>query len=106
MTLPLYFDDRLIVPDESLSIWNGALAPWAKSKSPYFKQTIEAIAKHYEFDFKTAWKDLPEKVREVFLRGSGKEEIAFRYAHPRPAFALRKAQCPGKPRGYSVFFGV
>ncbi|SDW34238.1 Excinuclease ABC subunit A [Albimonas donghaensis] len=77
--MELYFDDRLIVPDESLSIWNGALAPWAKSKSPYFKQTIEAIAKHYEFDFKTAWKDLPEKVREVFLRGSGKEEIAFRY---------------------------
>ncbi|MEC9433080.1 MAG: excinuclease ABC subunit UvrA [Pseudomonadota bacterium] len=77
--MELYFDDRLIVPDESLSIWDGALAPWAKSKSPYFKQTIEAIAKHYDFDFRTPWRDLPVKVQEVFLRGSGKEEIAFRY---------------------------
>ena len=77
--MELYFDDRLIVPDESLSIWDGALAPWAKSKSPYFKQTIEAIAKHYGFEFRTPWRDLPAKVQEVFLRGSGKEEIAFRY---------------------------
>ncbi|MDP1576406.1 MAG: excinuclease ABC subunit UvrA, partial [Cypionkella sp.] len=48
-------------------------------KSPYFTQTIEAISKHYAFDKKTKWKDLPENVKQVFLRGSGGDEILFRY---------------------------
>ncbi len=75
----LFFDERLVVPDQNLKIYDGALAPWRKGKSPYFLQTIEAIAKHYEFDRNTKWKDLPEKVQQVFLYGSGKEEIPFRY---------------------------
>ncbi|MBM2576879.1 excinuclease ABC subunit UvrA [Jannaschia sp. Os4] len=75
----LFFDDRLVVPDQSLTLGKGAIAPWSKSKSPYFLQTIDAIAKHYGFDKKLAWKDLPEEVREVFLRGSGKQKIKFRY---------------------------
>ena len=75
----LFFDERLVVPDQNLKIYDGALAPWRKGKSPYFKQTIEAIAKHYQFNQSTRWKDLPEKVQQVFLYGSGKEEIKFRY---------------------------
>jgi excinuclease ABC subunit A len=75
----LFFDERLVVPDATLKIYDGALAPWRKGKSPYFLQTIEAIAKHYEFDKNTRWKDLSAKVQEVFLRGSGEEEISFRY---------------------------
>ncbi|MAQ84867.1 MAG: excinuclease ABC subunit A, partial [Maritimibacter sp.] len=75
----LFFDERLVVPDQNLTIYNGALAPWRKGKSPYFLQTIEAIAKHYDFDKNTKWKDLPEAVQKVFLYGSGKEEIQFRY---------------------------
>ncbi|WP_291733002.1 excinuclease ABC subunit UvrA [Leisingera sp. F5] len=75
----LFFDERLVVPDQSLKVYDGALAPWRKGKSPYFLQTIEAIAKHYEFDKNTVWKDLPEKVQQVFLYGSGEEEIMFRY---------------------------
>ncbi|ATG43568.1 uvrABC system protein A [Phaeobacter piscinae] len=75
----LFFDERLVVPDQSLKIYDGALAPWRKGKSPYFLQTIEAIAKHYQFDKNTKWKDLPKKVQQVFLRGSGDEEIKFRY---------------------------
>jgi excinuclease ABC subunit A len=75
----LFFDERLVVPDDSLSLWDGALAPWSKSKSPYFKQTIEAIGKHYQFDIHTPWRDLPEEVREAMLRGSGEQVIKFRY---------------------------
>ncbi|MDF1855484.1 excinuclease ABC subunit UvrA [Pseudooceanicola sp.] len=75
----LFFDERLVVPDAALKIADGALAPWRKGKSPYFLQTIEAIAKHYEFDPKTKWKDLPAYVQQVFLYGSGEDEIAFRY---------------------------
>ncbi|MCR9146998.1 MAG: excinuclease ABC subunit UvrA [Rhodobacteraceae bacterium] len=75
----LFFDERLVVPDEQLRIADGAIAPWRKGKSPYFLQTIEAIAKHYEFDRKARWKDLPAHVKQVFLYGSGDEEIPFRY---------------------------
>ncbi|WP_300513052.1 excinuclease ABC subunit UvrA [Aliiroseovarius sp.] len=75
----LFFDERLVVPDATLQIYDGALAPWRKGKSPYFLQTIESIARHYEFDKSTPWKDLPEHVQQVFLYGSGKEEIAFRF---------------------------
>ncbi len=77
--MELFFDERLVVPDQSLKVYDGALAPWRKGKSPYFLQTIEAIAKHYEFDKNTPWKDLPAHVKQVFLYGSGDEEIPFRY---------------------------
>ena len=75
----LYFDERLVVPDQTLKIKDGALAPWRKGKSPYFLQTIEAIAKHFDFDPSSRWKDLTNKVKQVFLYGSGDEEINFRY---------------------------
>ena len=77
--MELFFDERLVVPDTTLKIYDGALAPWRKGKSPYFLQTIEALAKHYEFDKNTRWKDLPKHVQQVFLHGSGDEEIEFRY---------------------------
>ncbi|WP_116598538.1 excinuclease ABC subunit UvrA [Primorskyibacter marinus] len=75
----LFFDPNLVVPDTTLKIGDGALAPWRKGKSPYFTQTIEAIAKHYEFDKSAKWKDLPAHVQQVFLYGSGEDEIPFRY---------------------------
>ncbi len=75
----LFFDERLVVPDQNLKIYDGALAPWRKGKSPYFLQTIEAIAKHYEFDRNTKWKDLAPHIQQVFLYGSNGEEIPFRY---------------------------
>ena len=75
----LFFDERLVVPDATLRIYDGALAPWRKGKSPYFLQTIEAIARHYDFDKSARWKDLPAFVQQVFLYGSGEEEIKFRY---------------------------
>jgi excinuclease ABC subunit A len=75
----LYFDECLVVPDNTLRIKDGALAPWRKGKSPYFFQTIEAIAKHFDFDPSSRWKDLSNKVKQVFLYGSGDEEINFRY---------------------------
>ncbi|MCT8160318.1 excinuclease ABC subunit UvrA [Pseudoruegeria sp. SHC-113] len=77
--MELFFDERLVVPDATLKLYDGALAPWRKGKSPYFLQTIEAIARHYEFNKNTPWKDLPAHVQQVFLHGSGEDEIRFRY---------------------------
>ena len=87
----LFFDERLVVPDVTLKIADGALAPWRKGKSPYFLQTIEAIAKHYGFNKNARWKDLDEKVQEVFLRGSGTEEIQFRYDEGGRVYQVKRA---------------
>ncbi|MFP4405662.1 excinuclease ABC subunit UvrA [Rhodosalinus sp.] len=75
----LFFDPALVVPDAALRIADGAIAPWRKGKSPYFLQTIEALARHYAFDRNARWKDLPAHVQQVFLYGSGEDEILFRY---------------------------
>ena len=74
-----FFDERLVVPDETLKVRDGDIAPWRKGKSPYFTQTIEAISKHYGVSMNVSWKDLPAAVKKVFLHGSGDQEIKFRY---------------------------
>ncbi|HTO42227.1 MAG TPA: excinuclease ABC subunit UvrA [Rhizomicrobium sp.] len=75
----LYFDPVLVVPDETLSLRKGALAPWSKSSSPYYQQTLEALGRFYKFSLNTAWKDLPKKVKDIILHGSGADEIKFIY---------------------------
>ncbi|MFT6452211.1 MAG: excinuclease ABC subunit A [Halocynthiibacter sp.] len=87
----LFFDERLVVPDVTLKIADGALAPWRKGKSPYFLQTIEAIAKHYGFKQSAKWKDLDPAIQQVFLYGSGKEEIKFRYDEGGRVYEVSRA---------------
>src|SRR5579871_2576570 len=59
----LHFDPELVVPDDSLSLREGAIAPWANSSSQYYAQTLESLAKHYKISVNTPWKSLPEKAR-------------------------------------------
>jgi excinuclease ABC subunit A len=76
----LVFDPELVVPDGTKSIDGGAIAAWRPSgrrEAIYRKGLLRALAKHYGFDMGTAWADLPKKVREVILNGSGEEEIDF-----------------------------
>src|SRR6201999_3901969 len=68
-----YFDEELIVPDETVSLRKGAIAPWAKNSSPYYLQTLEALARHYKFSMNEPWEDLPQKARNMILQGSGEE---------------------------------
>ena len=75
----MYFDAELVVPNPSLNLREGAIAPWANSSSPYYGQTLDSIARHYKKSTLTAWSELPEKVRAAILNGSGKERIKFRY---------------------------
>ncbi|WP_424926616.1 excinuclease ABC subunit UvrA [Amaricoccus tamworthensis] len=75
----LFFDPRLVVPDESLPILKGAIAPWSKGSSPYYRQTIEALAKHYGFNRSARWRDLPKEAQDLMLYGSKGEKIKFRY---------------------------
>ncbi len=87
----LFFDERLVVPDPSIALYDGALAPWRKGKSPYFLQTIEALARHYGFERDAPWRDLPEAAQQVMLYGSGEEEIRFRYDEGGRVYEVTRA---------------
>ncbi len=77
----LRFEPDLVVPDENLSMRQGAIVPWAKTgtASPYYAQTLEAICAHYGVKMSDPWNELPEHVREAILFGSGDDKISFTY---------------------------
>ena len=77
----LFFEPDLVVPDENLSLNRGAIAPWARTSatSPYYQQTLEALARAYRQPMTKPWKSLPEDFRNVMLYGSGEDEITFTY---------------------------
>ncbi|MFD1986760.1 excinuclease ABC subunit UvrA [Mesorhizobium newzealandense] len=72
-------DGNLIVPDENISLRDGAVSPWAKSTSPYYAQTLEALGKAYGFKLGDKFKDLTEEAKDAILRGTGEREITFQY---------------------------
>src|SRR6202795_4615928 len=74
-----HIDEDLVIPDKELSLRKGAIAPWSKSSSPYYIQTLTALGKFYKFTLDTKWKDLPKKTQAAILHGSGEDEIKFSY---------------------------
>ncbi|WP_420961734.1 excinuclease ABC subunit UvrA [Brucella sp. IR073] len=72
-------DPNLIVPDENAVVKNGAIAPWAKSSSPYYNQTLEALGAAYGFKLGARWRDLSEEAQKAILYGTGSREITFAY---------------------------
>jgi len=74
-----YFDPDLIVPDPGLSLREGAIRPWANRHSVYFQQMLDSLCQHYGIDLYAPFQDLPKKIQEAFLYGSGEEEIHFYY---------------------------
>jgi len=77
--LEQHIDAELVIPDKDATLRKGAIAPWAKSSSPYYVQTLQALGKHYRFTLDTKWKDLPKKTQSAILYGSGDDEIKFVY---------------------------
>ncbi|HXW58453.1 MAG TPA: excinuclease ABC subunit UvrA [Solirubrobacteraceae bacterium] len=71
-------DPELLVPDPSLSIAEGAIAPWAGSSSNYYTQVAEAIAERYGVDLDTPWEELAEQ-RDLFLYGTAGERLQITY---------------------------
>jgi len=72
-------DPNLIVPDESAALKDGAIAPWARSSSPYYNQTLEALGKAYGFKVGTRWSDLSKESQRAILYGTDGKEITFQY---------------------------
>jgi excinuclease ABC subunit A len=81
-------DPDLVVPDPTLSIGEGAIAPWAASASNYYDQLTQAISERYDVDLDTAWEDLPPDAQEFFLYGTNGERIEVSY---RNRFGRRRS---------------
>ena len=75
----MFFDPEMVIPDDRLSLSEGAVAPWADSSGQYYMQTLDSIAKHFKVKTSVPWRDLPKKVRDTILYGSGSESVAMRY---------------------------
>jgi excinuclease ABC subunit A len=88
----LKFEPEMVVPDANLSLRQGAIAPWAKTgaTSPYYTQTLEALAKHYKFSMTTPWKDIPKKSRDVILNGTGEDEVTITYDDGLRSYKTKK----------------
>ncbi|MEM8988494.1 MAG: excinuclease ABC subunit UvrA [Pseudomonadota bacterium] len=74
----MYFDPELVIPDVEKSLKDGAIAPWSKTTSPYYTQTLQALAKHFKFSMTTPWEELPADAEDVLLYGT-EETVAFVY---------------------------
>ena len=86
----LNVDPNLVVPDTKKSLQDGAIAPWSKSTSLYYPQTLSSIAKHYKFSLDLPWKKLSQKIQDVILFGSDEEEIKFYYDDGYEAYENKK----------------
>jgi excinuclease ABC subunit A len=84
-----YFDPQRVVGEPGLSLPAGAIRGWDRRNAFYFSM-LESLARHYKFDLETPFEDLPKKIREVILSGSGKELINFSYYSERGGTHKRK----------------
>jgi len=90
-------DPELVVPDESLSINQGAIAILGESRDGWYYNQLKALAKHYKFDLNTPFRELPQEIKDVILYGSKAEEIQFTY---------RQKNGKGEWRYYGKFEGI
>ncbi|MCU0809554.1 MAG: excinuclease ABC subunit UvrA, partial [Thiobacillaceae bacterium] len=84
-----FFDPARVVAFPHLSLASGAIKGWDK-RNQFFFMMLQSLAMHYGFDLDTPYEELPERIRNIILHGSGKEPIAFQYLAPRGGFSTRQ----------------
>ncbi|PWL17858.1 excinuclease ABC subunit A [Falsochrobactrum shanghaiense] len=84
-------DAKLILPDENAVLKDGAIAPWSRSSSPYYNQTLEALGKAYGFKISARWSDLSPEAQQAVLYGTKGREIIFKYDDGLRSYQMTKA---------------
>ena len=86
------FDPQLVVPNEALTLKQGAVAPWAKSNppSPYYMQVLGSLAKEYGFDLTTPWQELGEDNQSVILYGTRGKRVPLTFKDGRKEYTVNK----------------
>jgi len=73
-----FFDPQLVVPDPSLSLNEGAIAPWSsRAITSFTGQVLESLAKQYGFALDTPFYKLPQSIKDIILNGTGNEKVFF-----------------------------
>ncbi|WP_198368613.1 excinuclease ABC subunit UvrA [Roseomonas rosulenta] len=85
-----FFDAQLVVPQDDVSLKDGAIMPWTGAQSPYYTQTLESLARHFKFAMTTAWQDIPAATRQAILHGTGDEVVTLRYKDGLRAYEVKK----------------
>src|SRR5689334_10617664 len=85
-----HIDADLVIPDKDATLRKGAIAPWSRSSSPYYTQTLDGLGKHYKFTLDTRWKDLAKKTQDAILYGSGDDDIKFTYDDGMRSYQTKK----------------
>ena len=97
--MEVVFDDHLVVPNRALSLSQGAIAPWAEESNAgkritatreYYMQILESVATHYGSSAAIPFAEIPEKVQQVILHGSGDEVIPIVYSDGRRNYISKK----------------
>ena len=83
-------DADLVIPDQAKTLRGGAIAPWSRSSSPYYTQTLEALAKKYKFSLNEPWSKLPKLAKQIILYGSDEEDVRFVYDDGMRTFETKK----------------
>ena len=86
----LYFDPDLVVPDPSLPLKEGAIAPWAVTPSPYYDQTLESLARHLRVSTATPFGDLGKAAQDAILFGTGGEAVEMTFSDGLRSYATSK----------------
>ncbi|MCP4676039.1 MAG: excinuclease ABC subunit UvrA [Deltaproteobacteria bacterium] len=85
----LFFDEVHIVPDPTLSLREGAIAPWTRRNAPYYQQLLDAVTTKYHIDPYTPWRDLPDEHRQIILSGTN-EEVEFTVQKDNRSFSFKR----------------
>ncbi len=88
--IEIFFDANLVVPDERLSIADGAVAPWTGAMSAYFDQTLQSLARHLKISTRTPWQDLPERARDAIMNGTGDTPVEMTYKDTARSYSVVK----------------
>ncbi|MBI5437147.1 MAG: excinuclease ABC subunit UvrA, partial [Nitrosomonadales bacterium] len=84
-----FFDPKRIVAFPQLSLSSGAIKSWDR-RNQFYYQMLDSLAKHYDFELERPFESLPEKIQQIILYGSGRENISFRYLNERGKPAVRE----------------
>lgn len=80
----------LVVPDETLTLTEGAIAPWGKMASMYPTQTLQALARHFKFKLNIPWKKLKKSIQNIILYGTGTVKVKFNYTDESRSYKVEK----------------
>ena len=79
--MKLQVDINMVIPNDELSLRDGAIEPWYTSTSTYYPQLLEAVCKHFNIDYEMPFKDLSQAHKDIILQGSKGQMVPFKYTN-------------------------